>query len=174
MIVREAGAADWPHIWPFFRAITAAGETYTYPRDLTEPAARALWMIPAPGHVLVAENSDGTILGSAKVGPNQMGPGSHVASASFMVDPARRGAGIGRMLGEAAIGWAAAQGFRAMQFNAVVATNTPAVALWQKLGFAIIATVPEAFDHPVHGLVGLHIMHRRLDRAADGAWTAIC
>lgn len=49
-----------------------------------------------------------------------------------------------------------------MQFNAVVETNTVAVALWSKLGFEIIGTVPEAFDHPVHGLVGLHVMHQRL------------
>jgi hypothetical protein len=49
-----------------------------------------------------------------------------------------------------------------MQFNAVVETNTVAVALWKKLGFEIVGTVPEAFDHPTHGPVGLHIMHRRL------------
>jgi hypothetical protein len=32
--------------------------------------------------------------------------------------------------------------------------------LWQSLGFEILTTVPQAFDHPAHGLVGLHIMHR--------------
>jgi ribosomal protein S18 acetylase RimI-like enzyme len=49
-----------------------------------------------------------------------------------------------------------------MQFNAVVETNTRAVALWRSLGFQVLATVPEAFHHPVHGYVGLHIMHRQL------------
>jgi ribosomal protein S18 acetylase RimI-like enzyme len=49
-----------------------------------------------------------------------------------------------------------------MQFNAVVETNGPAVRLWQSLGFQIIGTVPEAFDHSKHGLVGLHVMFRRL------------
>jgi ribosomal protein S18 acetylase RimI-like enzyme len=53
-------------------------------------------------------------------------------------------------------------GYRAMQFNAVVATNAGAIALWESLGFRILATVPDAFDHPTHGLVGLHIMHRPL------------
>jgi ribosomal protein S18 acetylase RimI-like enzyme len=48
------------------------------------------------------------------------------------------------------------------QFNAVVETNTRAVALWQSLGFQILATVPDAFHHPVHGYVGLYIMHRHL------------
>ena len=50
----------------------------------------------------------------------------------------------------------------AMQFNAVVETNTAAVKLWQDLGFTIIGTVPEAFDSPAHGRVGLHVMHRYL------------
>lgn len=57
---------------------------------------------------------------------------------------------------------ARAAGFRSMQFNAVVETNTVAVRLWQDLGFTIIGTVPEAFAHPVRGLVGLHVMYRRL------------
>ncbi len=46
--------------------------------------------------------------------------------------------------------------------NAVVATNTGAIALWESLGFHVLATVPEAFDHPTEGPVGLHIMHRPL------------
>ena len=50
----------------------------------------------------------------------------------------------------------------AMRFNAVVETNSGAVHLWQSLGFQILATIPEAFDHPRNGLVGLHVMYRRL------------
>ncbi len=60
------------------------------------------------------------------------------------------------------IDWARTSGFRAIQFNAVVETNEPAVALWRSLGFEVLATVPEAFEHPRHGYVGLLIMHRFL------------
>ena len=49
-----------------------------------------------------------------------------------------------------------------MQFNAVVETNTRAVALWRSLGFEVLGTLPEGFHHPAEGYVGLHIMHRRL------------
>jgi hypothetical protein len=49
-----------------------------------------------------------------------------------------------------------------MQFNAVVETNTPAIGLWRSFSFEILATVPEAFRHPAHGYVGLHIMYKRL------------
>lgn len=159
--VRLATDADWPAIWPIVEAVVRAGETYTYPRDLTEDAARAIWMQTAPGLTLVAVDGD-QVLGSAKVTPNQMGGGAHVANASFMVGPAARGRGVGRLLGDAALASARSAGFRAMQFNAVVETNTVAVALWQALGFDIVGTVPEAFDHPTKGLVGLHVMHRKL------------
>jgi L-amino acid N-acyltransferase YncA len=160
--IREAAAADWPAIWPIVEAVVRAGETYTYPRDLDEAGGRSLWMFAAPATVLVAVDEAGRILGTAKFGPNQMGPGAHVANASFMVSPAARGLGVGRALGEAVIAGARDRGFRAMQFNAVVEANRPAVRLWLALGFEILATTPEAFDHPTEGLVGLHIMHRRL------------
>ena len=159
--VRSATGADWPALWPIVEAVVRAGETYTYPRDLTEAAAKAIWMQTPPGATLVAVDGD-QILGSAKITPNQMGGGAHVANASFMVGEAERGRGVGRLLGETALAWARSAGYRAMQFNAVVETNTVAVALWRALGFEIVGTVPEAFDHPTHGLVGLHIMHRRL------------
>jgi GNAT superfamily N-acetyltransferase len=113
-----------------------------------------------PGHVVVAVD-DGRVVGSAKMGPNRPGRGAHVATASFMVDPAHQGHGVGRALGEYAVTWAKQAGYRSMQFNAVVETNESAVALWQALGFEILATVPEAFDHPRRGLVGLHVMWRR-------------
>lgn len=160
--IREAGAADWPAIWPIVEAVVRAGETYTYPRDLDEAGGQGLWMLPTPAVVLVAVDEAGCVLGTAKFAPNQMGPGSHVANASFMVSPAARGRGVGRALGEAVIVGARDRGFRAMQFNAVVEANRAAVRLWLSLGFEILATVPEAFDHPTEGLVGLHVMHRRL------------
>jgi L-amino acid N-acyltransferase YncA len=162
MRIREATADDWPAIWPFFHTIVEAGETYTYPRDLDEPTGRSFWMLEPPGRTVVAVDDDGTVLGSAKMNPNHMGGASHIASASYMVDPAARGKGVGRALGEHTLAWARAEGYRAMQFNAVVAANIPAVALWQSLGFEIVGTLDEGFLHPALGYVGLHIMYRKL------------
>ena len=123
--------------------------------------ARPWWMEQPPGRTVVACDGD-VILGSAKMGANRPGRGAHVATASFMVDPAHEGRGVGRMLGEYAIDWARSAGYRGMQFNAVVETNVAAVHLWKSLGFHIIGTVPEAFDHREDGLVGLHVMFLRL------------
>ncbi len=162
VLIRDATAQDWAGIWPFWRLIVAAGQTYSYDRDLDEQQARELWMLAPPGRTVVAEDTDGTVLGTAKMHPNHGGPAAHVATASFMVDPAYGGQGVGRALGEHALDWARSAGCRAMQFNAVVETNAGAVKLWRSLGFEVLATVPEAFGHPVHGFVGLHIMHRYL------------
>jgi GNAT superfamily N-acetyltransferase len=159
--IREATPADWPVIYPFWSAIVSAGETYAYPEGLTADQAEPLWMEGPPWHTVVAVVG-AEVLGSAKMGPNRPGRGAHTATASFMVDPARAGRGVGRALGEYMIGWAGRQGYHAIQFNAVVETNVAAVHLWQSLGFRIIGTVPEAFDHPTNGLVGLHVMYRKI------------
>jgi len=161
VVIRAATAADWPGIWSFMAGIVAAGETYTYPQDMGSDEGQAAWMLAAPWVVLVAVE-DGRILGTAKYGPNWPGRGSHVANASFVVDPAAAGRGIGRALAQRVLADARSAGYRAMQFNAVVASNAGAVALWESLGFRILATVPDAFDHPFEGPVGLHIMHRPL------------
>ena len=164
MMIREATDHDWPGIWPFLHEIVAAGETYTWPRDISEARARKMWMMRPPGRTVVAVDDDGATMGTAKMNPNHMGPGSHISSASFMVAPAYAGRGIGRALGEEALRWARSEGYRAMQFNAVVETNTHAVELWKSLGFEILGTLPEGFQHPTHGYVGLHVMHRRLEQ----------
>jgi L-amino acid N-acyltransferase YncA len=160
MEIREATNHDWDQIWPFFQQIVLEGETYAYPEDLMSEGARELWFEPG-GHVVVAVDGP-TVLGTAKTGPNRPGRGRHVSTASFMVSPAAGGKGIGRALGEFVLGWARDAGFRSMQFNAVVETNTAAVRLWRSLGFEVIGTVPEAFDSRRNGYVGLHVMYRRL------------
>jgi len=162
VLIRDATQQDWDAIWPFWHAIVAEGRTYVYDRDADEERGRDLWILKSPGRTVVAVDAEQQVLGTAKMHPNHGGPGGHVATASFMVDPACAGRGVGRALGEEALSWARGAGYRAMQFNAVVETNTGAVKLWQALGFHILATVPEAFDHPMHGLVGMHLMHRFL------------
>ncbi|CEA08839.1 N-acyltransferase YncA [Arthrobacter saudimassiliensis] len=166
--VRRAVDGDWPGIWAVMEPIVRAGQTYCWDRDMDEGTARDEWMEPAPAAVYVAVDGDGTVVGTALLHPNRSGPGDHVANASFMTHAAHGGRGIARRLAGHVLAEARAQGYTAMQFNAVVEANRRAVALWQSLGFRILATVPEAFRHPTEGLTGLHIMYRALEpEAAD-------
>ena len=170
MRIREARSGDWVRIAPFFRRIVQDGETYAYPEDLSDDEAERLWT--GQGRVVVAIEGD-RVLGTATMGPNRPGRGAHVATGSFMVDPEVAGRGVGRALGRHLIAWATEQGYRSIQFNAVVETNRAAVALWSSLGFRIIGTVPEAFRSRTHGLVGLHVMWLPLPHDPDGRARAL-
>ena len=158
--VRRAAPDDWPAIWRIFSAVVAAGDTYTYAPDTSEAEARRLWTGDA--FITCVAEREGDIVGTYVVKPNQPGLGAHVANAGYMVRPDAFGGGIGAALCEHSLAEARAAGYRAMQFNAVVSTNTRAVALWQRLGFRIIGTVPEGFRHARLGYVDLLIMYRKL------------
>jgi ribosomal protein S18 acetylase RimI-like enzyme len=159
VLIRDARYDDWPAIWPIVRAVAEAGEMFCWDRDITEERARASWM---SGRAFVALDEDGTVLGTAELHRNQGGGGSHVANAGFMVGSGHEGKGVGRALAEHVLDQARADGYRSMQFNAVVETNTRAVGLWRSLGFEVLAAIPEGFRHPVKGYVGLLVMFRSL------------
>ena len=157
--VRDYDDTDWPQVWPIIEAVVRAGDTFPFATDLTEAEARAIWLDNGPGgRASVAVDGD-RVLGTAKMGRNRPGPGSHVATASYMVAADARGGGVGRALVEDSLTWAREAGYAAMQFNAVVATNTSAVRLYETLGFTVIGTVPRAFELPTGERVGLRIMH---------------
>ncbi|NUQ89388.1 MAG: GNAT family N-acetyltransferase [Glycomyces artemisiae] len=162
MEIRDARREDWPAVWAFARPVIESGEHFVWEPGTPEDRLRAYWIEKeAPASALVAE-VDGRVAGIAEIHPNQPGRGAHIANAGFMVDPAVRGRGLGRALGEAALARAKADGFAAMQFNAVVATNTAAVELWHSLGFRTLALLPATFRHPSKGLVDMHLMFREL------------
>ena len=158
MDIRAFGERDWIELWPIIREIVTAQETFTYEPAMTEAEARSVWIERAPGLTVVAVDQ-GRILGSAKMGANRSGPGSHVATASFMVAGATRGRGVGTALCRFALDWARGRSYAGMQFNAVAASNLAAIKIYERFGFAIIGTVPDAFAHPKLGRVGLHIMY---------------
>ncbi|MFY1672845.1 GNAT family N-acetyltransferase [Plantactinospora sp. WMMB334] len=159
MRIREFTPADWPRVWPIVRDVVRAGESFTYDPGMTAEQAYDVWVESPPGLTVVAV-ADGRLLGTAKMGTNRPGPGAHVSTASFMVAAEGRGRGVGTALCRHALDWARRNGYAGMQFNAVAESNRRAVALYRRLGFAVVGTVPGAFAHPTLGRVGLHVMYR--------------
>ena len=145
MHIRPATKAAEDAVWEIIHAVVAAGATYVFDPDMPREEAMAYWF-RSDTHTYVAK-SDGRIVGTYMVKPNQLALGSHVANAAFMVSPNARGLGTGRRMGEHCLAEARRLGFRAMPFNFVVSTNEPAVRLWQQLGFRIVGTLPGAYRH---------------------------
>lgn len=160
-MIRLAVEDDFAAMWPIFRAVIASGESYVFAPDTSEDDAFAYWF--GPGIRSHVAEIDGRIVGMYKLVANQRDLGSHVANASFMVDQAWAGHGIGKALGQHCLRVARAAGFIAMQFNFVVSTNRAALALWQGLGFTIVGTLPRAYRHRTLGEVDAHVMYRLLD-----------
>jgi GNAT superfamily N-acetyltransferase len=153
--------ARFDAFWPAMAAILGAGETYALDPALDREAARSLWC-DAPQRTYAAVDDDGTVLGSYYLKPNAAGGGARVCNCGYMTAPEARGRGVASALCVHSQEVARDLGYRAMQFNAVVATNVGAVRLWQRHGFAIVGTVPGAFHHPRHGDVDVHVMHKAL------------
>jgi L-amino acid N-acyltransferase YncA len=158
--IRPATSADADAIWRIFQAVVAGGDTYVFLPGTPRTEAVAYFLGPAIRSWVVED--DGRVAGMYKIVPNYVGLGAHVANASFMVDPAAQGKGVGRLMGEHCLDEARRAGYRAMQFNFVVSTNTAAVELWKKLGFQIVGTLPGAFRHATLGDVDALVMHRFL------------
>lgn len=159
--IRVFEAADWPEIWAILEPIFRAGETYAVARNISEDAAGAFW-IDTSEETFVATDGSGAIVGSYYLKPNQAGPGGHVCNCGYAVAETARGQGIAAALCLHSQEQAQARGYRAMQFNVVASTNTGAVRLWQRHGFAIIGTLPDAFRHPSLGFVDAFVMYRKL------------
>jgi ribosomal protein S18 acetylase RimI-like enzyme len=167
-IIRPAEAGDDDAIWAILQPILRDGETYALPRDWSQAEALAFWL-GGDHAVLVAElpadaasQTAPRVVGTYYLQPNQKGGGAHVANCGYATLPAARKQGIARAMCLHSMEEARQQGFLAMQFNFVVASNEGAVALWKSLGFGVVGRVPRAFRHPSLGLVDALVMYRAL------------
>ena len=160
IVIRAAGPDDFDGIWPLLRDAFRAGDTYAVAPDISKEDARAYWMTQARA-TYIAIGDEG-IIGTYYIKTNQPGGGAHVCNCGYIVSPAARGQGLAARLCAHSQDEARRLGYRAMQFNLVLASNAGAVRLWQRLGFATVGTIPEAYMHPTLGLVDAFVMYRHL------------
>ncbi|MBE9032375.1 GNAT family N-acetyltransferase [filamentous cyanobacterium LEGE 11480] len=162
LTIRLFNEADWNAVWPIVEPVFCAGETYPYSPDITQGEAFDVWIATPQATYIAEDEENGAILGTYYIKPNQPSQGSHVCNCGYIVAEAARGRGVASQMCEHSQQEAVRQGFRAMQYNLVVATNERAVRLWQKMGFQIVGTLHGAFNHSVLGYVDAHIMYKEL------------
>jgi ribosomal protein S18 acetylase RimI-like enzyme len=160
-LIRTYQETDWPAVWPILHTTFRAGDTYSFDPEITEAESHKVW-IELPAATFVAGSPEGRILGTYFIKPNQPGLGSHVCNCGYVVAPEAQGQGIATDLCEHSQDEAVLMGFRAMQFNFVVATNERAIRLWQRLGFDVVGRLPGAFRHQSLGFVDALIMFKQL------------
>jgi len=160
LTIRPAEPADHPAIWSILEPVIRAGETYALPRDMTREAALAYWTGPDRETFVAVEGGD--VLGTYYLRANQQGGGAHVANCGYITAAQATGRGIARAMAAHSLVHAKSSGFTAMQFNFVIATNTRAIALWERLGFTTLCRLPGAYRHPTAGLTDALVMFRPL------------
>jgi ribosomal protein S18 acetylase RimI-like enzyme len=159
--IRPYTPADWPDIWSFLHTTFAAGETYAFAVHSTQEEIHRAW-VNMPAATYVACDDGGHVVGSYCIKPNQPGLGAHVCNCAYVVAPQAQGQGVASAMCAHSQRVAVSMGFRAMQFNLVVATNERAVRLWKKLGFSVVGTLPGAFAHQRLGYVDALVMFKQL------------
>src|SRR4051794_2339474 len=151
MLIRPVQPADAAGLWRILEPMIRAGESYPLPRDMCEPDALGYWLQPT--HAVFVAEAEGTLLGTYYLRANQTGAGAHVANCGYVTAPQATGRGIAQAMCRHSLEEARRRGFRAMQFNFVLASNERPVRLWTKMGFGTVGRIPRAFEHPSRGAV---------------------
>jgi L-amino acid N-acyltransferase YncA len=155
--IRPYEAADWPAVWALLEPVFRAGETFPHDPAITEAEAHQAWVEQSRA-VMVAVDAAGAEVGTYYMRPNSLALGAHVANAGYVVAEHCRRQGIGSRLCQHSLQAARRLGFRAMQFNLVVSTNTAGIRCWQRNGFRVVGTLPGAFRHRQLGYVDALVM----------------
>ena len=158
--ITPATSADEERIWALLQPVFSAGDTYAVDPLIDRDAAIAYWMEADKTAFIL--RIEGQAVGTYYIRPNQPGGGAHICNCGFITAPSARGKGVARRMLDHALIEAKQQGYRAMQFNFVLASNQRALAIWQRNGFATIGRTPQAFLHPKQGYVDALILHRSL------------
>jgi L-amino acid N-acyltransferase YncA len=155
--IRPFEPADWPGLWALLEPVFRSGETFPHDPAITEAEAQLAWVEQSQA-VMVAVDATCALVGTYYLRPNSLALGAHVANAGYVVAKHCRRQGIGSRLCQHSLQAARRLGFRAMQFNLVVSTNSAGLRCWQRNGFQVVGTLPGAFRHRQLGYVDALVM----------------
>lgn len=143
--IRAFQDADLPAMTSVWNEVVSEGEAFPQ-LELLEPLTSGRDFFASQTFCAVAEDTDSReILGLYILHPNNVGRCGHISNASYAVKSSSRGLKIGEKLVLDCMKQARAHGFRILQFNAVVRSNTRARRLYEKLGFTQLGVIPGGF-----------------------------
>jgi ribosomal protein S18 acetylase RimI-like enzyme len=160
--IRLATVDDLPAVVALARAVVEEGTSYQFAPGTRDDELSTFFFPPRAGALTFVAVDDQGVAGVYLLMPNGVGRAAHIANCAYVVARRAAGRGLGRRLCEHSLDEARRLGYRAMQFNYVVSTNDNAVALWKKLGFTVVGTIPQGFQHPDGRFVDAYVMHRFL------------
>ena len=137
-------SADLPEMTAIWNEVVDNG--IAFPQLETLDAQSGAEFFGSQTYCGVARDTEsGKILGLYILHPNNVGRCGHISNASYAVSSDTRGMGIGEALVRDCLVQAKNCGFKILQFNAVVRTNTTARHLYEKLGFIQLGVIPKGF-----------------------------
>ena len=142
MTIRKAEEKDIKAITAIWNEIVREGNAFPQDKGLSEEEAYSFFS--SQSFTAVADD-EGAIVGLYILHPNNVGRCGHIANASYAVTAGMRNRHIGRALVEPSLIKAGELGFRILQYNAVVRTNTSARKLYESLGFVSLGIIPGGF-----------------------------
>ena len=144
--VRLYEERDLPGMIAVWNQVVEDGVAFPQEETLTPESGRAFFAAQTACGAAVDEAGD--VVGMYILHPNNVGRCGHICNGSYAVDRNRRGEHIGEKLVLHCLDTARERGFRVMQFNAVVATNTHARHLYERIGFHQLGVIPGGFRLP--------------------------
>ncbi len=143
IVVRKYSSGDIGQAISIWNEIVEEGVAFPQLELLDEKTGEEFFQSQSYTGVAVDEN--GAVVGLYILHPNNIGRCGHLCNASYAVKKDMRGMHIGEILVRDCMKTAKTLGFGILQFNAVVKSNKPALALYKKLGFVQLGVIPNGF-----------------------------
>lgn len=159
--VQPYQAEDEPALYAIFQEVVDSGCQFPYESSALEEFRKQFLGTDSQLHI--CRNQKGDVIGGFYLKANYSGRSNHIANAAYMLEPSHRGKGLGTLLIKASLYIARDLDFQSMQYNMVLSQHSLATKLYQKLGFAILATIPKAIRNPDGSFQDGYMMHRELN-----------
>ena len=142
--IRKYIVEDIPKMISIWNEVVEEGIAFPQEECLDENAGKEFFA--SQSYCGVAENmKTKEVVGLYILHPNNVGRCGHICNASYAVSSNCRGLHIGEKLVLDCMEQAGKSGFKVLQFNAVVKTNTHARHLYERLGFQQLGVIPNGF-----------------------------